>query len=1121
MPIDIGSGVQYTAWEDIEVGGQYALVWRRYYSTALRDVPSAQGRGWRHGFDIALRYRDGVYFLQGPDGIDLEFDNRSGVLEKGGVIGDPHQYELRYERGRYCVYHWHDWESEVHRFVFQGSGVGVLRLDRVELPSGQGVALSYDASGRLVEVKQDVEERRLLLTYDAGGLITALHLDSPIGSREVVCTFQYDSSGRLVAALDARQVPHSYRYDDHHRLIYEQGRAGGAFYMKYDTEGRCVEHSGEGRYRYRRLSYNPRARITTVTDSLGHRTTYQLNSNGQAVTVALPNGAVTRREYDDVGRLVAETGPHDLRVEYVYDERGNRIETRGPGERSLKVTYDEQHLPTSVTEADGAVWRFAYERGALAGVVDPIGRRMAYIRDQRNVISQIVTPSGNQILIRHNPAWSEETYTDDYGLVVSLQFDQRQHVVAKHDARGLVRTYKYDPDGRLTELTEADGSQTWFVRDQAGQLVRHVTPAGAATMVEYSPYSDYLSLTNPNGATYRFSSDTEGRMTGITGPSGDRASFEFDAAGHLTRAVLFDGRVESYAYDLAGRCVSREKSDGTVIRFGYGTSTFITSVVSGHRTLVANTYDPCDQLVETVTPAASVKLGYDLAGNVVEEIQGDAKVSFSIGPGGFVETCRREGGSIDGLRFEYDRRGRLVALGTLNTPLQAFEYDAADLLIARRFAGLTESFEYDVRERPIQQVVRRRDGQQVVRRGFDYDRDSNLVGESDSLRGDVSYAYGPSGLLLRSQHGRRGAVQYDYDLRGNMLRRGDLSLEYERGNRLVRAGGTRYVRDENGNRVTRVAGLEETRYEWDALDQLTRMIHPDGTISVYDYDGLGRRIRKQHGDDEVRYFWAGDSLLSEVSKGVTRDYAVAEFRPSALWSNGAERHLIVSFRGLVQEMIDGDGALVWSGDYDDWGALLEGGDAGPILRLPGQQFDNESGLAYNRFRYYDPEVARFISADPLGLAGGFNGFVYAPNAIDWCDPLGLYCGKKGCRNTVYVLKKNGKIVYVGITGRAARTRMQEHAAAGKDFDEMTVVATGLTRRQARNMEGSALKNIQEGDVVHDDGTPMSLQNAQRRADPGTYYHSYSDTTSGPGRQVYTPSQTANQLNQNLVTYPNP
>jgi len=64
------------------------------------------------------------------------------------------------------------------------------------------------------------------------------------------------------------------------------------------------------------------------------------------------------------------------------------------------------------------------------------------------------------------------------------------------------------------------------------------------------------------------------------------------------------------------------------------------------------------------------------------------------------------------------------------------------------------------------------------------------------------------------------------------------------------------------------------------------------------------------------------------------------------------------------------------------------------FRFQGQQFDEETGLHYNRFRYYDPGVGRFVSQDPIGLNGGFNHFTYAPNPIDWSDPWGL-TGAKG------------------------------------------------------------------------------------------------------------------------------
>ncbi|PTU72329.1 RHS repeat-associated core domain-containing protein, partial [Chromobacterium haemolyticum] len=61
------------------------------------------------------------------------------------------------------------------------------------------------------------------------------------------------------------------------------------------------------------------------------------------------------------------------------------------------------------------------------------------------------------------------------------------------------------------------------------------------------------------------------------------------------------------------------------------------------------------------------------------------------------------------------------------------------------------------------------------------------------------------------------------------------------------------------------------------------------------------------------------------------------------------------------------------------------------FRFQGQYQDEESGLHYNRHRYYDPEIGRFISRDPIGLMGGFNIHSYAPNPTEWVDPLGLSC----------------------------------------------------------------------------------------------------------------------------------
>jgi RHS repeat-associated protein len=94
-------------------------------------------------------------------------------------------------------------------------------------------------------------------------------------------------------------------------------------------------------------------------------------------------------------------------------------------------------------------------------------------------------------------------------------------------------------------------------------------------------------------------------------------------------------------------------------------------------------------------------------------------------------------------------------------------------------------------------------------------------------------------------------------------------------------------------------------------------------------------------------------------------------------------------------MTDVDGQIVWQATYKSWGEVetLAVKEVQQNLRFQGQYFDDETGLHYNTFRYYDPEVGRFTTQDPIGLVGGENLYRYVPNPNSWIDPLGLACDK--------------------------------------------------------------------------------------------------------------------------------
>jgi RHS repeat-associated protein len=103
--------------------------------------------------------------------------------------------------------------------------------------------------------------------------------------------------------------------------------------------------------------------------------------------------------------------------------------------------------------------------------------------------------------------------------------------------------------------------------------------------------------------------------------------------------------------------------------------------------------------------------------------------------------------------------------------------------------------------------------------------------------------------------------------------------------------------------------------------------------------------------------------------------------------------------GTPQEMTDEEGNLAWQAQYKAWGeAILVVEKMRNSLRFQGQYFDHETGLHYNRHRYYDPEIGRFISKDPIKYQGGLNFYFYVPNPTEWVDPLGLAKSKTSGNN---------------------------------------------------------------------------------------------------------------------------
>ncbi|MCU9588903.1 RHS domain-containing protein [Proteus mirabilis] len=159
-----------------------------------------------------------------------------------------------------------------------------------------------------------------------------------------------------------------------------------------------------------------------------------------------------------------------------------------------------------------------------------------------------------------------------------------------------------------------------------------------------------------------------------------------------------------------------------------------------------------------------------------------------------------------------------------------------------------------------------------------------------------------------------------------------------------------------------------------------------------------------------------------------------------------------SLSGLPEALTNSDGEIVWQGQYSAWGHLQR--QTRPTstfnreqnLRFQGQYFDKETGLHYNTFRYYAPDLGRFTQQDPIGLAGGINLYAYAPNPILWTDPLGLSaCGVNF--NKSQIQKKFKHAEDFGISGSANKQNFEAFEQAMKNHIELptTVNISGTYR----------------------------------------------------------------------------
>jgi RHS repeat-associated protein len=266
----------------------------------------------------------------------------------------------------------------------------------------------------------------------------------------------------------------------------------------------------------------------------------------------------------------------------------------------------------------------------------------------------------------------------------------------------------------------------------------------------------------------------------------------------------------------------------------------------------------------------------------------------------------------------------------------------------------------------------------------------------------LSYHYDPLDRLISV----RGATpeSFAHDPAGNLLgqnNEGTANLANVKGNRLLMQGDRHYDYDAYGNLIRERRGTGQklvTEYRYDCQHRLIGVSLPGGSTASYKYDAFGRRIEKTVDGQITEFLWQGERLIAESAENRYRSYIYepGSFRPLAMLDGEGPRkatpfYYQLDHLGTPQELTDYSGEIMWSAKYRAYGnlAALDVSEIDNPLRFQGQYFDSETGLHYNRHRYYNPGTGRFLTPDPIKLAGGLNNYQYVPNPTGWVDPLGL------------------------------------------------------------------------------------------------------------------------------------
>ncbi len=659
---------------------------------------------------------------------------------------------------------------------------------------------------------------------------------------------------------------------------------------------------------------------------------------------------VVREEFfDGLGRFdfIKATGPNDpatgqarmIVEDSVYDSRGlvtSKKPARFEGETPLppwEYTYDVLGRQTRADHPDNRFSRTIYEPGKVTTI------------DERGV--------------------GKTKHLDAYGRVIEI--DEKNN----GGADTYTTSYEYDTAGSLVRVTNALGHHTRIKYDALGRKLAMCDPNMGA-----GPNTTTCETNTPGAWVYSY--DKAGNLRFQTDAKNQQLEFRYDLLGRQVKKIYPDAREINFTFDdvgvqfSKGRLTRVDDLNAMVATFVYdrvGRVTQTQRTIDGYTYTMSQTYNALSKVTSEMFPDLdSANYTYDEAG-------------WLKSVGGYVN------------QILYNARGQKDQIDYANGVTTTFDYyDQNPPPVSGQFinfalenrttagpGGTLQNLSYDYDE--VMNVKAVVDAVFTGNRNFDYDDLSRLVSASGTFGGtDQSQV----------------TQAYAYDAVGNILTKAGITYSYDP-NRpsfvTSTSDGKTYTADPNGNTLTG-AGRS---FAWTA-DNRVESVTMGGTTAM-DYDYTGQRVKKYGPLGQVLYPFAGYEIGPDGTK--TKFFRAGNELLAAKQSPvvNPEKKLFYhnDHLGGVNVISDITGNRIQLTEYEPWGKVSRNDPAtnspDPEKRFTGQILDPESGLYYYGARYYDPDLARFISPDPIVPSPGdpqsLNRYSYVRNnPVKYIDPTG-------------------------------------------------------------------------------------------------------------------------------------